>query len=58
MYEFDLVYSEDLGNKDIQIEICIAALIFMFDPKWLNSRPKSKLKDVTVIRQDSKNMMK
>lgn len=55
MYEFDLVYSEDLGKQrytDRDLHCCFN--IYVRPENGLNSRPKSKLKDVTVIRQDSK----
>lgn len=55
MYEFDLVYSEDLGKVKFSdsklIHCCLN--IYVRNPKGLNSKPISKLKDITIIRQDS-----
>lgn len=56
LYEFDLVYSEDLGKKwytDRYIHCCFNIYA---RPKnnLLNKRKVNKLKDITFIRQDSK----
>lgn len=56
MYEFDLIYSEDLGIKrytDRDLHCCFN--IYQ-RPKngELNKKPITKLKDITIYRQDSK----
>lgn len=56
LYEFDLVHSEDLGKQwysDRYIHCCFNIYT---RPKngQLNKRKLSKLKDITIIRQDSK----
>lgn len=56
LYEFDLVYSEDLGEQwfsDRKLHCCFNIYI---RPKngELNKKPSSKLKDITIYRQDSK----
>ena len=56
MYEFDLVYSEDLGEQwysDRKLHCCFNIYT---RPKngELNKKPVAKLKDVTIYRQDSK----
>lgn len=55
-YEFDLIHSEDLGMQvytDRELHCCFN--IYQ-RPKSdeLNKRPSNKLKDITIIRQDSK----
>lgn len=55
MFEFDLIYSEDLGNKyysGVKLHCCFN--IYKRNPKGLNKPIKNKLKDITIIRQDSK----
>lgn len=55
MYEFDLIYSEDLGNvyfTDRELHVCFN--IYIRPKLGLNKQPKNRLKDVTIIRQDSK----
>lgn len=55
MYEFDLIYSEDLGKKDysgINLHCCFN--IYKRNPNGLNKHKIKKLKDITIIRQDSK----
>ena len=56
MYEFDLIHSEDLGKQvytDRELHCC---LNIYKRPKngELNKRKSNKLKDITIIRQDSK----
>lgn len=54
MYEFDLIYSEDLGLKmysERSMHCCFN--IYRRNPKGLNKRKSFKLKDVKIIRQDS-----
>ena len=54
-YEFDLIYSEDLGKRDysgVKLHCCFN--IYRRNFKGLNKPQKTKLKDVTIIRQDSK----
>lgn len=55
MYEFDLVYSEDVGLKDysgVKLHCCFN--IYRRNPNGLNKSNKTKLKDIKIIRQDSK----
>lgn len=55
LYEFDLVYSEDLGEvvyTDRKLH-CVFN-VYKRPLQGLNKKPKNKLKDVTIIRQDSK----
>lgn len=56
MYEFDLVYSEDLGEHmytDRELHCCFN---IYKRPKngELNKKPITRLKDITIYRQDSK----
>ena len=56
MYEFDLLYSEDLGelvfSGDRKVKCCLN--IYIRPKNGLNKKSKNKLKDVEIIRQDSK----
>lgn len=55
LYEFDLIYSKDLGKRkytDRNLHCCLN--IYKRPSKCLNKRPISKLKDITIVRQDSK----
>ena len=56
MYEFDLLHSEDLGeltfSGDRKVKCCLN--IYVRPEKGLNKKSKSKLKDVEIVRQDSK----
>jgi len=55
MYEFDLIYSEDLGLKNYsgrELHCCLN--IYKRNPNGLNKSKKIKLKDIKIIRQDSK----
>lgn len=57
MYEFDLVHSEDLGklifsNKK-KVHCCLN--VYVRPKNGLNKKTSSKLKDVTIVRQDKKN---
>lgn len=54
-YEFDLLYSEDLGFKEysgIKLHCCFN--IYKRPTNGLNKPIKTKLKDISIIRQDSK----
>jgi hypothetical protein len=55
MYEFDLVYSEDLGIKHYTDRDLHCCFNIYTRPKngELNKKPVSKLKDVSIYRQDS-----
>jgi len=56
MYEFDLIYSKDLGihtYTDRKLHCCFN--IYKRPINKLNNKPISKLQDVTIYRQDSKN---
>ena len=55
MYEFDLVYSEDLGVKhytDRDLHCCFN-IYRRPESGELNKRPSAKLKDISIYRQDS-----
>lgn len=55
-YEFDLVYSEDLGKREysgVKLHCCFN--IYKRPKNGLNKSKISKLKDIKIIRQDSKN---
>lgn len=55
MYEFDLLYSEDLGNRiytDRQLHCCFNVYKRPANGE-LNNKPVAKLKDVSIYRQDS-----
>lgn len=56
MYEFDLIYSEDLGvqcytDRDLH---CCFNIYKRPENGELNKKPVAKLKDITIYRQDSK----
>ena len=54
-YEFDLLYSEDLGFKEysgIKLHCCFN--IYKRPTNGLSKPIKTKLKDISIIRQDSK----
>ena len=56
MYEFDLVYSEDLGelifSGSRKVHCCLN--VYIRPKNGLNKKKKSKLEDITIIRQDKK----
>lgn len=57
MYEFDLVYSEDLGvrrysDRDLH---CCFNIYKRPDSGELNKKPSLKLNDISIYRQDSSN---
>lgn len=57
MYEFDLIFSEDLGvqhytDRDLH---CCFNIYKRPESGVLNKKPKSKLKDISIYRQDSKD---
>lgn len=56
MYKFDLLYSEDLGelifSGDRKVHCCLN--IYVRPKNGLNKKKSSKLKDVEIVRQDSK----
>ena len=56
MYEFDLFYSENLGelifSGNKKVKCCLN--VYVRPEKGLNKKPKNKLKDVEIVRQDSK----
>lgn len=54
MYEFDLIYSEDMGKvyfTDRELHVCFN--VYKRPDEGLNKKPNTKLKDITIIRQDS-----
>lgn len=54
MYEFDLIYSEDLGKRiytDRELHCCFNVYRRPQNGE-LNSKPKTRLKDITIYRQD------
>ena len=56
LYEFDLIYSEDLGKQvytDRELHCCFNIYKRPKSGK-LNKKRRNKLKDITIIRQDSK----
>lgn len=55
LYEFDLVWSEDLGVQqysDRKIHCCLN--IFKRSENGLNKKPKFKMKDITIRRESNK----
>ena len=56
MYEFDLLHSEDLGrlifSGDREVHCCLN--IYVRPENGLNKKKSNKLKDVEIVRQDSK----
>lgn len=56
MYKFDLLYSEDLGglifSGDRKVHCCLN--IYVRPKNGLNKKKTFKLKDVEIVRQDSK----
>lgn len=56
MYEFDLVYSEDLGklifSNSKKVHCCLN--VYVRPQNGLNEKKSNKLKDITIIRQDKK----
>jgi len=55
-YEFDLIHSEDLGKQtytDRELHCCFN-IYQRPESGELNKRPINKLKDISIIRQDSK----
>lgn len=56
MFEFDLIYSEDLGEEkytDRKLH-CVFNIYKRNAKGVLNKRPSKTIKDITIIRQDSK----
>lgn len=56
LFEFDLIYSEDLGTvpySDRELHCCFN--IYKRPELGLNKRAKTKLETVKIVRQDSKN---
>lgn len=54
MYEFDLIYSEDLGElfyTDRNLRCCFN--IYKRPKNGLNPKPNKRLKDISICRQDS-----
>ena len=57
LFEFDLVYSENLGKRiytDRELSCCFNIYKRPTSGRF-NKRAQNKLKDLTIIRQDSKN---
>lgn len=56
MYKFDLIHSEDLGelifSGDRKVHCCLN--IYARPKNGLNKKKSSKLKDIEIVRQDSK----
>jgi predicted RNA methylase len=56
MYEFDLVYSEDLGkitfSETKKVHCCLN--VYVKPQTGLNKKKTNKLKDIEIVRQDSK----
>jgi hypothetical protein len=58
MFEFDLIFSEDLGKinfSDRQLHCCFN--IYKRPSKGLNQKKSDKLEDIVIIRQDAKNYL-
>ena len=58
MYEFDLIHSEDFGEKEysgIKLHCCFN--IYKRPQNGLNKPKIKKLKDITIYRQDSKGYL-
>ena len=56
-YEFDLIYSEDLGLQtytDRKLHCCFN-IYKLPESGEFNKKKSNKLKDLTIVRQDSKN---
>ena len=54
-YDFDLIYSEDLGKADYSgVKLHCVFNIYKRPKNGLNVNTRVKLKDVTIIRQDKK----
>lgn len=55
-YEFDLIYSEDLGLKKYSgVNLHCVFNIYKRPILGLNNKPKDVLRDIEIIRQDHKN---
>lgn len=56
LYEFDLIYSQDLGKQNYTDRNLHCCFNIYRRPKngALNTKKKNKLNDITIIRQDSK----
>ena len=56
MYEFDLLHSENLGeltfSGDRKVKCCLN--VYVRPEKGLNKKPKNKLEDVEIVKEDSK----
>jgi len=52
MYEFDLIYSEDLGKLDYSSVNLHCCFNIYKKPTILNKKPITKLKDIKIYRQD------
>lgn len=55
LYEFDLIYSEDLGEKNysnVNLHCCLN--IYRRPERGLNNKPNYDIKDITILRQDRK----
>ena len=56
LYQFDLLYSEDLGellfSGNRRVHCCLN--VYVRPKNGLNKRKTTKLKDITIVRQDSK----
>lgn len=57
MYEFDLVFSEDLGkltfSNSKKVHCCLN--VYVRPKNGLNKKKSNKLKDISIYRQDKKN---
>lgn len=57
LYEFDLVYSEDLGTLVFsgakKVHCCLN--VYVRPQNGLNKKSSRKLKDITIVRQDKKD---
>jgi hypothetical protein len=56
LYEFDLIYSENLGLQEYSDRKVHCVLnIFKRPQNGLNSKPKFEMKDITIMRDAKKN---
>lgn len=56
MFEFDLIHSEDLGRQfysGVELHCCFN--IYKRPANGLNKQQRTKLKDIKIVRQDSKH---
>lgn len=55
LYEFDLIYSEDLGLQEYSDRKVYCCLNIFKRPKILNKKPKFQMEDISIVRDAKKN---